>query len=77
MGNRYQRVSHLLLVVSHLPVNTIPPTTTPIDSAVFEQPEVLNTTPIVDFAGGQPLQLSNRLLIFTNSFPRGYLRVET
>ena len=39
------------------PSNTIPPTTTPVDPTVIEQPEVLNTTPIVpdNAAGGQPL----------------------
>lgn len=61
------------------PSNKIPPTTTPVDPTVFEQPEVLNTTPVVthNAADGQPLQLSIHLLIFTNSFPGGYLRVET
>ena len=39
------------------PSNTTPPTTTPVDPTVIEQPEVLNTTPIVpdNAAGGQPL----------------------
>ena len=41
--------------------NTTPPTTTPVDPRVIEQPEVINTTAIVTYnaAGGQPLPIIN------------------
>ena len=39
----------------------MPPTTTPVDPRVIEQPKVINTTAIVTYnaAGGQPLQIIN------------------
>ena len=51
------------------PGSTLPSTTAPLDPTFIEQPEVINTTPIVInyTAGGQQLPtISIHLLIFIN-----------
>ena len=60
--NGYPRVRHLLLVIFHLLVSTLPSTTAPADPTIIEQPEVINNTPIVInyiACGGQQLPTIN------------------
>ena len=60
--NGYPRVRHLLLVIFHLLVSTLPSITAPADPTIIEQPEGINNTPIVInyiACGGQQLPTIN------------------